>query len=458
MDTHCPWASSKDPYSLKRRHTRSNTDCSHPSLHSVSSFPSSSIIFLSETPNNHNNHFPGQESRRIDASPSITQPSRVKGSKRGGRGQDGDDLDEPHRTAITPSWFGSLKGYAFSASSNSRGAFAPLAQSTSSKSCSPKSHHSPCRGRSSSIYHAGTLDGSDSDSDYSSENKYDEPITDRNGLKENRVRGPRINWATLDPSLGGLFNQSYKALPGPDSELSSPSCSSSASSLHSLTLSNVEDLAVSQAPYRDDINEDGANADAWSDPSGPEGTEMGDPIPSSAANAYAMPPPASTATSSAFSFIKSYVSSLPNFHGRSSGATGAQQVGAGSNLPAGTGSWSLRKLSANILNNNQYVSISSSKERDQARLDSPDSHYEFDEPHWDDDEDSMKSAASDNSIAAAVAIPPNSSSVSYFTSILSSASSAVTIKESQYILTQVRDNLEHLPVSSRSLKKIGRMA
>ncbi|KAF9110132.1 hypothetical protein BGX27_006739 [Mortierella sp. AM989] len=370
---------------------------------------------------------------RIDTL-SVKQAPRTKDTKRSEAYKDFDDVEKSSlSTGGVPSWFGSLRSFAISASSNSKGAFTSLA---TSKTGSPILSHTPSRGRSSSIYYAGSLKSDDSDSDYNSE-AYDEPITDKNGLKENRVRGPRISWAMLDPSLGGLFPASYKAVSESEAELSSPTCSSSVSSLHSPTIASVEDLGISEAPYRD--NDSGDDADDG-------GNELSkyEPYSNTAAIAY----PTSTApspTSSAFSLIKSYVPSLPSFNDSNSGPAGTtQRTGTESGASSEAGFWSIR----NLLSSNQYRTADSSSSED-VHCEGADLTSVSEKPYKDE--------ASDNNERCST--PPGSGSnasspmSSYFSSMLSSATIS---KESQLISTQVRDNLEQLPISSKSIKKIGR--
>ncbi|KAF9350272.1 hypothetical protein BGX26_011532 [Mortierella sp. AD094] len=431
MNSTSPWPSPKDPYHLKRRHTRGKTAHSRSSSRSVSS-PASPFISFSDNLASKNFTYREEDLHRIDPS-STKQSPRPKDSKRTELHIDLDDMEKSIQPTNVPSWFGSLRSFAISASTSSRGAFAPLGSSKTSSSILSRSQ---CRGRSSSIYYAGSLNSDDSDSDYNSE-ALDEPITDKNGLKENRVRGPRRSWAMLDPSLGGLFPPSYKAVPGSEGELSSPTCSSSASSLHSPTL-NVEDLAISEAPYRD--NDSGDDANDAGDELGSSRAKSDDAMSNyeaysnTAATAYptsSVPSP----TTSAFSLIKSYVPSLPSFQDSSSGSGGAQRTGAESSASTG-GFWSIRKLSLNLLSSsNQYVSADNlSEDVQNERSESPISEDKREKPYRDDEDSSEETISTPTS--------SRGSTVSYFSSILSSATSAVSSKGSQLISTQVRDNLE----------------
>ncbi|KAI1315315.1 hypothetical protein EDD11_000976 [Mortierella claussenii] len=528
-NTQSPWLSPKDPQHLKRRHMRRNTCHSRTSSYSMASAPSSSFTSLSDknystTSPRKNRSRRDEELNGIDSVESChispAQPPRIKtsylGNQRGGLSDgDIDDFDKSSQqpaTAVVPSWFGSLRSFAISASSSSRGAFAPLtassksrsspSSSSSSSSCSSSSYHAPSRGRSSSIYYAGHL-SDDSDSDYNSENNCDEPITNKNGLKENRVRGPRMSWAMLDPSLGGLFPPSYKALSALEPELSSPSCSSSASSIHSPTLFNVEDLAVSDVPHRDDqdtaekcrVHED----DYWTEDRKSMPGDIAPSIGNEFASAY--PTPAVTsAASSAFSFIKSYVPILPSFQDANSStlssatapSASAPQSGFSQSsstiTTSGSSFWSIRKLSLNLMSSHQYAAVDGSASDDErdggydglSRYGSVTYHSDSstgssgddfnDRIHGreDDDKEENYGAASfpatlSTSCSTVNVVHTSSSaslplSSSYLGSMLSNASSTVAAKGSQYISSQVRDNLEHLPVSisTRSLKKIGR--
>ncbi|KAF8929326.1 hypothetical protein EDD21DRAFT_349294 [Dissophora ornata] len=452
-----PWTSPKDPHALKRRHTRGNTAHSHATLRSASSSPSLTLITFSENSFTNKSHMRREESLHpIGSSAGATQPPRITDSRRYGYAGDIDDFEKSNQSTGVPSWFGSLRSFVISVNSSSRGAFTPLAQSPPSKPA--PSILSPSRGRSSSIYYAGSLDDHDTEDDYGSENNYDEPLTSMNGLKENRVRGPRMNWAALDPSLGGLFPASYKAVPGSEPELSSPSCSSSASSLHSPTLSNIEDLAISEEPYRDDDSgDDGDDGGEESLSTSPR--FIGDDL-SMDENSYmsAYPTPSSSsfsAPTSALSFIRSYVPSLSNFHDINSGSTGTRGSGAKSDVSTGTGFWSIRKLSMNLLSNNQYAPVDTSEEAIQGRPETPGDGQVQDWRHWEDDE-SGESCKSDSDSRGRGNNDAGSPPVSYLSSILTTASGVVAAKSSQYISAHVRDNLEQLPIGSRGLKKIGR--
>jgi len=321
---HSLWSNPKDLYSLKRRHTRGKAARSHTSKPSKPS-PSSSSVSFSEN----SLHEP---SHTVDPSQDAASPPRAKG-RHNGYDTDLNESDRSVRPSGVPSWFGSLRTLTISATASTKGAFAPLVQSSKS---SKSSSRSKSRGRSSSIFYTGTLEDQDNDSDGNDDHYYEEPLTNRNGLKENRVRGPRMSW-NLDPSLGGLLPQSYKTVSG--SEPSSPT-TMSASPTSSSMQSKVEDLAISQAPSRDDHpGADDADAhpdDAWDALSDDHSAGIS---PLSGA------PTATTPTSSTFSFIKTYVS-LP-------GSSGGQRNSSGSSTPTGSGFWSIRKL----LGSKQYVSL-----------------------------------------------------------------------------------------------------
>ncbi|KAF9983098.1 hypothetical protein BGZ65_002178 [Modicella reniformis] len=338
VDTHTLWSSPKDLHSLKRRHTRGGTVRSHGSLRSLEpsspSSPSSPTILFSESPvhSTHTYH-DGEDPHHFDSTPEVSHSPCVKNSKHSGY----DNSRKPTRPTSVPSWFGSLRTFTISTSTSSKGAFAPLMPSSASS-------RSKCRGRSSSIYYACNMDDQDSDSDCNNDHHDDEPITSMNGLKENRVRGPRMSWANLDPSLGGLFPQSYKAMPESDPEPPSPS-TPGALSTSSMDSPNVEDLGAFEARSRNDHENDsqGHLDDAWDPPSDDQfaGTMLLSPTGAT-----------TTPSSSTFSFIKSYVPSLP-------GSTGGQRnaSGASASTSPGSGFWSIRKLSINILGNRQYVPI-----------------------------------------------------------------------------------------------------
>ncbi|GJJ76830.1 hypothetical protein EMPS_09189 [Entomortierella parvispora] len=462
-----PWSSPQDPHNLKRRHTRGNTSQSHSSLHSLSSSPKSST-----------KHHPNSK-RDEDALRSTPPPPvRSQTSKKFNDDQDGDDSLQPH-TATVPTWFGSLRSFALSASTSSRGAFTPLVSSNSSNNLarSQSSNASPSRGRSSSIYYAGTLDDPDSDSDESCEQ--DEPVTSKNGLKENRIRGPRMSWAMLDPSLGAVFgSQGYSAVPGrseSESDLSSPSCSSSSSSsVSSPTFSSVEELSNSEANYQDQSK-----------------TSTTSDIPSSLG--HTVPPPDATqayATASSsgytkpvpstFAFLKSYVPSFPATTGAISLGSDDEPRKYNKNKPPSTkptsptASWSIRKLSLNFLNSNQYEAVQVTEknvDKDEDKEEEEDGNVvtldigtvpryrdDFeDEERNNDRESRAHNKPGPTSLAGA--------SISYLGSMLSSNDGSTrtpndkktdTVKPKQYISSDLRDTLEQLPVTNRSLRKQGR--
>ncbi|KAF8980814.1 hypothetical protein BGZ46_003680 [Entomortierella lignicola] len=435
MNTKNSWSSPKDPHHLKRRHTRGSTTQSHSSSRSSPTLPFTSF---SDSLSSKSHIFRDEDLHRIDLSGGRQLPF-TKDNQPAEFYRNSEDMERSFQPNGVPSWFGSLRSFANFTASNSRGAFA---SSTSSKNISPRSQ---CRGRSSSIYYAGSLNSDDSDSDCNSET-FDEPITEKNGLKENRVRGPRKSWAMLDPSLGGLFSQSYKAVPGSDSEPTSP-CSSSASSLDSPALI-VEDLTISETPYRDYDSGYEVDYDNVANRTEPEDSKYEPSNTATATIAYSSAP---SSTTSAFSIIKSYVPSLPSFQDLNSGSGGATEPNA--STKPGAGFWSIRTLSMSLLSSNQYISPNNASEDTyHARSSSPSDGDEVDKPHRDDDEDTSDESAMSSPLSS----PSGSSPISYFSSILSSATSTVSSKGSQLISTQVRDNLEQLPVSSKSIKKIGR--
>ncbi|KAG0305266.1 hypothetical protein BGZ98_004398 [Dissophora globulifera] len=450
MDSHSPWSNAKDIQSLKRRHIRGSTANSHTSLRAASLSPPPSYPYKHNTAD--------EDLYRIDSPANTAQPSSNKGVKHV-HGKDADDFDKSSQATGVPSWFGSLRSFAISATSNSRGAFAPLDQTPTSRRTSSISAHSSSRGRSSSIYYACAIDGDDSDSDYGSENN-DEPITSKNGLKENKVRGPRMSWAALDPSLGGLFPQSYKSVPGSDAEPSSPSGSSAASSLHSPTFSNIEDLGITDVPYRDDNNDDNLEH-SRAEPYAAYPQMQEDPSVSADMTSWRnmaspdraqSPTTLSSGPASAMSFIKSYVPSLPSFH--DADVESAETLRTASKANTGSSFWSFRKISMNLMSGgNQYASIGTGAETRDESIESINSgsSYRDDVEEREGESSSNNSFSSDKSVAQ-TSSPPTS----YFGSILNSASSAVAAKSSQYISSNMRDNLEHLPINSKSLKKIGR--
>ncbi|KAG0262039.1 hypothetical protein BG011_000392 [Mortierella polycephala] len=335
-----PWSTPKDPHHLKRRHTRGHTKpfrCSPspPTSPSSASFSESSLSQCSTQEEDLGN---------VESTASIHRSFSANVEK------GTDDIVKKSPSTGVPSWFGSLRSFAISASSSSRGAFTPLIPS-SAKSCPPVSTRPRSHGRSSSIYYAGPLDDLDSDSDFVNDYNQDEPITSKNGLKENRVRGPRMSWTMLDPSLGGILPTSYKSISGSEPELSSPSGSSLASSFHS----NVEDLAITEAPYRDNDEEHDIvfnaadNEDlSWINDHRAQETDFDN---TNASSAY--PTVSTSKPAMALSFLKSCASSIPNFReGSDQGKNASSTPG-----PSGSGTWSFRRLSMNLLSTNQYVSL-----------------------------------------------------------------------------------------------------
>ncbi|KAG0338738.1 hypothetical protein BG004_007099 [Podila humilis] len=409
-----PWSSPMDPRHLKRRHTRGNTARSSSSSSHLNLLDSrSSSSSLSALSSNDDYHFFNSNSNaasfdtnngghRKQQQQQQQQHSRIKSSK-SAHFQYDDPFCTPYSDGV-PSWFGSLRSFAISASTSSRGAFAPLVASTSSSSSqsSSSSHTTPSRGKSSSIYYAGSssiIDPYDSeDSDLLLQE--DEPITDRNGLKENRVRGPRKSWSVLDPSLGGLFSsQSYTAVPTSSATSSEPeltsssSCSSRCPSLHSSsTDSHIESLGIPDIGderhigcYRDD-EDDSTNAkDNFDRCYAPAS------LSSSSSSSFSTEPSlspttpttttSSSSSSSAFSILKSYVpnSILPGFSGKgpialpdnvshissqkpsppssSSVMPPSSLASSEAVAPSTTGFWSLRKLTMNFMSNNQYEQV-----------------------------------------------------------------------------------------------------
>ncbi|KAF9439284.1 hypothetical protein BGZ76_006013 [Entomortierella beljakovae] len=358
MNNTSPWSSPKDPYHLKRRHKRGNTNHSRSSSLSLTS-PSSPFMSFSDTPIIKSHSFHENDFSCVDT-PTAKHSPRAKDNKRNMSDKSLDDIEKSSQFTGVPSWFGSLRSFTISASSSTRGAFAPLLPATSSKTGSSISSHSQSRGRSSSIYYAGSLNDDDNDSDYYSEN-VDEPITDKNGLKENRVRGPSVNWTKLDPSLGRIFPSSYKAVPESESDLSVSPCSSSASSMHSPNSEIVDDLAISEIRYRD--SDSGDDTDSRGEGLGFTMSKYETNSSTAAAVAYPKPT-ASSPTATAFSLIKSYVPSLPNFQESNSSSAASSENKVESNASAGAGFWSIRKLSMNILSSTQYTTLESSSEEE----------------------------------------------------------------------------------------------
>ncbi|KAG0093972.1 hypothetical protein BGZ92_011358 [Podila epicladia] len=241
------------------------------------------------------------------------------------------------------------------------------------------------------------MDPYDSDEDL----QKDEPITDRNGLKENRVRGPRKSWSVFDPSVSSLFSQTYSAVPTTsEPDLSSPStCSSSSSSLHSPTDSQIEELGVSDdAPCLTGFDTKTTKGSiALSDDYTPTST-----------------PKTSTPTSMAFD--------APN-----------------------TGFWSLRKLTMNFMSVNQYEQVSNFEdEKEDLDEETAVSYCERYRDDLGDEDDQSKKTESTGS--------------TYLSSMIST-SSAMAAKGLQQlpVSNSVRDRLERLPGGGlQSVKKIGR--
>ncbi|KAF9387170.1 hypothetical protein CPB97_002898 [Podila verticillata] len=450
--------SPKDPHHLKRRHTRGNTARSL--LDSRSSSPALST--LSDDFMCNSQRFDGHSRIKSNKSGNLhfddpfypyTEPSCASSSPPSSTNRSRTSTATPsvitssHSTSLAPNsstpspsvptWFGSLRSFAISASTSSRGAFAPLVTSSSSSSSSLTSH-TPSRGKSSSIYYAGSsiMDPYDSDDN----DREDEPITDRNGLKENRVRGPRKSWSVFDPSVGGLFPQTYSAVPTTsEPDLSSPStCSSSSSSLHSPTDSQIEELGIPDEGYC--VHDQ----DCYKETSHVF-------YSSSSSSSPSIPTPTS---SSAFSMFKSYVPSiLPGFDSRtakgpialsddhtptSSPKPSTPTTTMASDAP-NTGFWSLRKLTMNFMSNNQYEQVGSfedEKEEDPSEVISPDERYRDD---LEDESDGSKKASASGS--------------AYLSSVITS-SMAMGLPVSN----SVRDRLERLPGGGlQSVKKIGRL-
>lgn len=457
--------SPKDPHHLKRRHTRGNTARSQ--LNSRSSSPSLST--LSDDFMCNNQRFDGHQRQHSNksntshfhfedpfypftagASPpsstnrsctSTTTPSIITSSHSTSLAPSSATAPSPN----VPTWFGSLRSFAISASTSSRGAFAPLVTSSSSSLNSP---HTPSRGKSSSIYYGSSImDPYDSDEDL----QEDEPITDRNGLKENRVRGPRKSWSVFDPSVSSLFSQTYSAVPTTsEPDLSSPStCSSSSSSLHSPTDSQIEELGISgDAPCH--VLDHG---DCYK-PASTNHTFSS----SSSTLSPSFPTPTSSSTT-AFSLFKSYVPSIvPGFdtkttkgpialsddHTPTSTPKPSTPTSMASDAP-NTGFWSLRKLTMNFMSNNQYEQVSNFED---GREDSGDETAASPSERYRDD-------LEDEGDRSKKTEPTGST---YLSSVIST-SSAIAAKGLQQlpVSNSVRDRLERLPGGGlQSVKKIGR--
>lgn len=416
---------------------------------------------------------------------------------------------------FVPSWFGSLRSFAISATTGSRGAFAPLntssspssSSSSSSTSSSPKSSKKS-RGRSSSIYYSSTrvFDDDDDDDENDSGLSSDEPVTDLNGLKENRVRGPRVNWMALDPSLGSFFAGSYKPLPINESENDlSSSNEGGDSGCEGGRVSGVEDLGIAEAPYRsyrdDESCESGddygrrrkggygksgsgsemrasrardGGDDSCHEDGGSAWARVMDDATVPEVGVFTMPV---AAPSSTLAFLKSYVPSLGGSGSDSSSSsptTTSPTTSATTSSPItpttaarGGGFWSLRKLSMNFLNGNQYSAVGNksaltgededdtgeeeeSRPREQGRR----AGYRDDYDDFDDYGDGRR-IMHENVVTKELPMTPPVSAggggltVSYLASMVSNATQA----SAQYIPVQVRDQLPAAVVSSRSLKK-----
>ncbi|KAF9274459.1 hypothetical protein BGZ68_000657 [Mortierella alpina] len=456
------------PSDLKRRHTRGNTSISQTSTRSHSTAPATALSGKG------NGSVEDDFVQHLDerSMPSNAHLATYNKSNSRAGGATRADIDNTDKSSV-PSWFGSLRSFAISASSSSRGAFTPLLPPAGPKSSRSKSKsksnyslsssssssgslgRSRSRGRSSSIYYANALDDPDSEGDCDSDGYQDEPVTSRNGLKENRVRGPRTSWTLLDPTLGGILPQSYKVVPGsdPEPELSSPSSSSDSSCESSLpspaSFSKVESLAVSETRYHRDTDDDDAFEEGYG------------PVDDSYENDLVSKRPRSKTSSSgsAFSLIKSYVPSLPTFGDSASGSTAA-----GERRSSGTGGlWSMRRLSMNLMSNNQYAQLDTSKSANgQERSDRSSeigegeeeggeegeeentqgySRYKDDDmlcgqgkvdPHQRSRGNSFRKERSKSSASTSPKVSPiSTSSTSYFASMLSTASSAVATKGSK---------------------------
>ncbi|KAF9315024.1 hypothetical protein BG003_003571 [Podila horticola] len=291
------------------------------------------------------------------------------------------------------------------------------------------------------------MDPYDSDEDL----QEDEPITDRNGLKENRVRGPRKSWSVFDPSVGSLFSKTYSAVPTTsEPDLSSPStCSSSSSSLHSPTDSQIEELGIS-----DDSPCHVLDHGDYYKPTSTNHTFYS----SSHCSSPSIPTPMSASSASAFSLFKSYVPSiLPGFDTKTTkGPISLSDDHTPTNTPKpstptmasdapNTGFWSLRKLTMNLMSNNQYEQVGNFEDEKEDLSDETavsSSERYCDDPE--DEDDRSKKAESTGS--------------SYLSSVINT-SSAAAAKGLQHIpvSNSVRDRLERLPGGGlQSVKKIGR--
>ncbi|KAG0044620.1 hypothetical protein BGZ83_010162 [Gryganskiella cystojenkinii] len=461
-----PWSSPMDPHHLKRRHTRGNTSQSHNSLHSLSS-SSPLPPQASSSPSTHSRQHSKHEQDEDRSSPSSRATIH---SKKWAKDTEDDDMFRLQQSTV-PTWFGSLRSFALSATTSSRGAFTPLVASSSTSPTLPRpqsSNASPSRGRSSSIYYAGTLDD-ESDSDESGPEQ-DKPITSLNGLKENRIRGPRMGWALLDPSLGGVFPHSYSAVPGSESDLSSPSCDSStaSSSLSSPTFSTVDELSII-----DDTFQDYTKAVSAIQPRTPSDDDGSPPPPDYAIQAY---PVASKSAASAFAYLKSYVPTFP-----STSTTGPISLGSDeesrkqappksrpmsssskNTASSGTGTgWSIRRLSLNFLSSSQYEAVGASESNDEddetgenivASLGVGSAPAFRDDPEEEDEQEKNRSQGKAHQAQEDTGYNGSSRGSTTPSSLL------FVTKAKQYSPADLlRDTLEQLPVvTNRSLRKQGR--
>ncbi|KAF9935438.1 hypothetical protein FBU30_000036 [Linnemannia zychae] len=525
-----PWSSPKDRQQktpLKRRHTRGNT-ASHPHSHSRTSIrslslsPAVSSISMSEntSPLSSSPGFKGQnnsswKSHSVRRDPEFQYDYDMNGSSHDLHQQQQQQQNEGNTkssknshagpiSGAVPSWFGSLRSFAISATSNSRGAFAPLSTSSpslssSSSSSSPK-HSRKSRGRSSSIYYSSTLMDSEDESGSEWSSGQDEPITSLNGLKENRVRGPRVNWMALDPSLGNFFGERYKALPTNESDhdLSSPEagCEDEEGREASKCIGGVEALRISEAPYRDDEeyqsgdearrrrsgyersgSDDNSNViqsrvQIGGDENSTRARVMDDSLVLTQEFTMHVNAPSST-----LAFLKSYVPSLGGGNPTNtvpsqttSSSTAAMATGispASPPAPAG-GFWSLRKISMNFLGSNQYAAVGKGDKEDDDGEEKSDDLQQMHQPreqgrragYRDDDDDdahrrpTMRMVHDDvvsKEIGPTTTTTSSSgnSTVSYLASMVQNATQAGV----QYIPVQVRDQLPTVVANNRGLKK-----
>lgn len=425
---------------------------------------------------------------------------------------------------LVPSWFGSLRSFAISATTSSRGAFTPLntssspsSSSSSSTSSSPKSSKKS-RGRSSSIYYSSTRlydddDDDDNESGGSDSSRDDEPVTDLNGLKENRVRGPRVNWMALDPSLGSFFagagGVTYKPLVTSESnpDLASSNEIGCEVRREGGRVSGVEDLGIAEAPYYDELEDE--SGDEGRGGSGRSGSDRGR-VRTSVRRASASGGDVSScgedsawaramdvsesgvvftmpvaAPSSTLAFLKSYVPTLGGGSDPTTSPTTASPTKTSTVSPtsptsapaaaaAGGGFWSLRKLSMNFLSGNQYSAVGNndksaltgededddgveegeSRPREQGRRAGFRDDYDDFDDYGDGLRRKMDDAVGINEMTPMT--PPASVgaggglTVSYLASMVSNATHAGV----QYIPVQVREQLPVAVTSTRSsLKK-----